>query len=95
MSGKGTFTDPKKEKLVSILSSEFDKYLMEHPEVSQKIPKNALLVFQLEGSNEFNEWSKKLSRKYQEKEQPLLFVYIKGLKPSLSRLIEPKLEKVV
>ena len=83
------------KELVSILSSEFDKYLMEHPEVSQKIPKNALLVFQLEGSNEFNEWSKKLSRKYQEKEQPLLFVYIKGLKPSLSRLIEPKLEKVV
>lgn len=83
------------KKLVSILSSEFDKYLMEHPEVSQKIPKNALLVFQLEGSNEFNEWSKELSRKYQEKEQPLLFVYIKGLKPSLSRLIEPKLEKVV
>ncbi len=32
----------------------FIKYLMEHPEVSQEIPKNALLVFQLEGSNESN-----------------------------------------
>jgi len=83
------------KKMVSILSSEFDKYLIENPEASREIPKNTLLVFQLEGSNEFNKWSKKLAKKYQEKEQSLIFVYIKGLKPSLSRLIEPKLEKIV
>ena len=83
------------KKMVIILSSEFDKYLIENPEVSREIPKNALLVFQLEGSNEFNKWSKELSKKYQEKGQSLIFVYIKGLKPSLSRLIEPKLEKIV
>ncbi len=80
------------KEMVSILSSEFDKYLISGG-ISRNFQK-CTSCFQLEGSNEFNEWSKELSRKYQEKEQPLLFVYIKGLKPSLSRLIEPKLEKI-
>ena len=83
------------KKLVAILSSEFDKYVLEHPEIGRKIPKNALLVFQMEGNEKFNKWGRELATKYQEKKQNIVFVHIKGLRPTISRLIEPRVEKAV
>ncbi|MFQ6093373.1 MAG: DUF5647 family protein [bacterium] len=82
------------KKLTAVLSSDFDKYLLEHLDVGEQIPRNALIVFQVEGNEEYNRWSRELAKKYREKNQNVIFVRVKGLRPSVSRLIEPKLEKV-
>ena len=64
-------------KLVAMISSEFNRYVMEHEEVATEIPQNALVVFQVEGEERFNEWSSRLSLKNREKDQPMVFVQIK------------------
>jgi hypothetical protein len=39
----------------TMLVSEFDKYILEHPEFAERIPDNALVVMQIEGDEDFNE----------------------------------------
>ena len=36
------------------LIREFNRYVREHPEVGDDIPKNAVVVMQLEGDGKFN-----------------------------------------
>ena len=64
-------------KLVALISSEFNKYLIEHDEIADKIPQNALVVFQIENELNFNKWSRDISQKNREKNQPLVFVNVK------------------
>jgi hypothetical protein len=78
------------EKKHSILVAEFDRYVMEHPEFAVGIPQNGQIVLQLEGDEEYNEWSRKLAEKQREIGQPVLYVKVKGLKPVKSRLIKPE-----
>ena len=61
--------------------------------MGEQTPHNALVVFQVEGNEEFNRWSRELAKKNKEKDQNVIFVRVKGLRPTLSRLIEPKVEK--
>ncbi|MEW6686884.1 MAG: DUF5647 family protein [Candidatus Edwardsbacteria bacterium] len=82
------------KKVNAALASEFDMYLLEHSEIAEQIPQNALIVFQIEGNTEFNRWAMQLAEKNQENNQPIILVKIKGLRPVVSRLIEPKLEPV-
>ena len=63
--------------LVALMSSEFNKYLMEHEDESRKIPANALVIFQIAGETNFNMWSKKISLENREKDQPLVYVTVK------------------
>lgn len=37
----------------SMLVREFDKYILEHAEFTDKLPDNALIVMQIEGDEEF------------------------------------------
>jgi hypothetical protein len=78
------------EKKHSILVAEFDRYVMENPEFAVGIPQNGQIVLQLEGDEEYNEWSRKLAEKQREIGQPVLYVKVKGLKPVKSRLIKPE-----
>jgi len=64
-------------KLAAMISSEFNRYIMEHEEVATAIPQNALVVFQIEGEKGFNEWSRNLSLKNIEQNQPTVVVQIK------------------
>ncbi len=64
-------------KLVALISSEFNKYIVEHDELAARIPENALVVFQVEGEEHFNEWSRIVSTKNREKDQPIIFVQVK------------------
>ncbi|MBI5125884.1 MAG: hypothetical protein HZA70_06595 [Planctomycetes bacterium] len=65
-------------KLVAMLSSEFQKYLMENPRVESRVPRNALVIFQIEGEEMFNKWSRKISLRNREKGQPVVTVVIQG-----------------
>jgi len=78
------------EKKHGILVTEFDRYVVEHPEFAEKIPQNAQIVLQVEGDDEYNRWSRELADRQKEQGQAVIYVKVKGLKPVKSRLIEPE-----
>lgn len=77
------------ERKHAILVTEFDRYVVEHPEFAAKIPQNAQVVLQIEGDEEYNEWSKQLAERQREPDQMVVYVKVKGLKPAKSRLLKP------
>jgi len=78
------------EKKHAILVTEFDRYVVEHPEFAVNIPRNSQIVLQVEKDNEYNEWSKQLAERQREPGQKIVYVKVKGLKPAKSRLLKPK-----
>jgi hypothetical protein len=36
---------------------EFEKYVLEHPEITEKIPRDAIVFMKLAGNQKFNQWS--------------------------------------
>lgn len=79
----------------SMLVKEFDRYTLEHPEFADKIPNNALVVMQLEGDEEFNNWARETAQSVAEKDTPVVYVTIIELKPVRSRIEDLKLELVM
>ena len=73
-----------------ILVTELDRYVVEHPEFAAEIPRNAQIVLQVEGDEEYNEWSRELARSQRETGQKVAYVKVKGLKPARSRLVKPE-----
>jgi len=73
---------------------EFDMYVLEHPEFAEDIPDGVIVAMQLEGDEEFNEWSRKLARSHAEESRPIVCVKIKKLVPFRSRIEELELEQV-
>ena len=73
------------------LVSEFDRYVREHPEFADSIPDNALVALLLEGDEEFNEWSRQGARAQAGLGQPIVYVKIKQLEPTHSRIKEVEL----
>ena len=78
------------EKKHAILVTEFDRYVVEHPEFAAKIPTNAQIIIQFEGDEAYNQWSKKLAEKQREPRQKVVYVKVKGLKPAKSRVFKPE-----
>ena len=76
----------------NVLIREFDKYILEHPEFSDRIPDNALVVIQMEGDEGFNGWARETARHVAEKETPMVYITISELKPVRSRIEKLKLE---
>jgi len=78
-----------------VLTSEFNRYVLEHPEIAERIPKNALVVILPEYDKELAEENLKTARARKEKDQPMLLVKAKKLAPERkSRLVKPELELV-
>jgi len=78
------------EKKHAILVTEFDRYVVEHPEFAVEIPRNAQIVLQLEGDEEYNQWSRQLAENQREPGQKVVYVKVKGLRPAKSRLLKPE-----
>lgn len=78
----------------SMLVKEFDRYILEHPEFADGIPDNALVVMQIEGDEEFNNWARVTARSVAERDTPIVYVTITELKPVRSRIEKLKLELV-
>ena len=70
------------------LIKEFDRYIREHPDFADNIPNNAIVIMQLEGDEKFNKWSVNLAKMHAEKDQPVIYVRIKKIKPIRSRIEE-------
>ncbi|MBU0568690.1 hypothetical protein KJ693_09210 [bacterium] len=75
------------------LSTEFDMYLMEYPEVAKQIPKDALIVLLPEFDNDLCQRNLEITGTCcKEERQPIVYVRIKEVMPLHSRLIKPEIE---
>lgn len=75
------------------LTTEFARYVVEHPEVDDLLPDRSYLYFEVAGETEFNRFSRELAEKqFREEGLPPVCVRIKGLRPPQgSRLIDPQI----
>ncbi len=75
------------------LSIEFSKYIFEHPEFEDKIPKGAQVVLLPEYDEELSAYNLMIAEKQREEGQPVVYVKIeKLLAPRLSRVSKAELE---
>jgi hypothetical protein len=65
---------------------EFEKYVLEHPEITEKIPRDAIVFMKLAGNQKFNQWSARWAKRQAKKGQPLVSVTVKRLSPVRSRI---------
>lgn len=82
------------ERAVEV-ATEFDRYILAHPDMAERIPADALLVFQLADDAEFSRRSMELARARREPNQPVVVIHIQTLRPPLdSRLVDPRVTAV-
>lgn len=74
------------------LSTEFDLYLFEHPEVAEQIPENALIVLLPEEDPELCDKNLELAKARREPDQPIVTVRVEKVAPPRSRLVNPRVE---
>jgi len=65
---------------------EFEKYVLEHPEITESIPQNAVVFMKLAGDEKFNQWSARLAKRQAKKGQPVIAVTVKKMNPVHSRI---------
>lgn len=75
-----------------ILSNEFSRYVLEHPEFGRKIPRNAQVVLLPDDDPELAEANLRLAEEQREKGQPQVRVRFRGLAPAKSRLVRPQID---
>lgn len=74
-------------------SFEFSRYLMAHPEVADRLPHDAAVVFLVDDEPVFTESERRLAKRLAAEGQSVVAVHVRGLTPPLeSRLIEPQVE---
>jgi hypothetical protein len=86
---------PAEKKLVEKnldLIFEFEKYVLEHPEITEKIPRDAVVFMKVVGDEKFNIWSERKARKQAKKGVPLISVTVKKMSPVHSRIAGLALE---
>jgi len=64
------------------LSTEFELYILEHPEVEEKIPDNAMIVLIPEYDKELAEKNMELAEANREADQQIVYVKVKRLRAS-------------
>lgn len=67
----------KYSKFLAMISSEFHRYLMENGDFADQLPTNALVIFQIEGEEDFNLWHREMSLRNKDKDQQVRYVMLK------------------
>jgi hypothetical protein len=75
-----------------ILGVEFDRYLLEHPEVLEQIPENAEVYFLPEEDPELSQENLKIAETQKTRGRKIVLVKIGKLSPPRSRLQDVRLE---
>ena len=65
---------------------EFEKYVLEHPGITEKIPPDAVVFMKVAGDEKFNRWSARWAKKQAKNGQPLISVTVKKMGPVRSRI---------
>lgn len=74
------------------LSFEFDRYLVNHPEIAEKIPKGAAIFFEVEEDPEFTKKEMELVKRLKKNNEKFVTIKVqKVLPPFESRLVNPQL----
>ena len=76
------------------LSTEFDLYLLEHPEVAEQIPEDALILLPPEEDPELCKKNLELAQAHREPGQPVVYIRVEKIAPPRSRLVNPRVEVV-
>ncbi|MGH7964397.1 MAG: DUF5647 family protein, partial [Candidatus Binatia bacterium] len=63
------------------LSTEFDLYLLEHPEVAERIPENALILLLPEEDPELCAKNRALAQARREPGQPIVYIRVERVTP--------------
>ncbi len=74
-----------------VLTTEFDRYLLEHPEVAEQIPLNAQIVLLPDDDPELSQKNREEAAAQREPGQPVVYVHIQQLAPAVSRLVNPQI----
>jgi len=76
-----------------VLTTEFSRYVLEHPEIAKRIPKDALIVILPEYDGKLAKENLKMAKAKREKNQTMVLVRVKKLAPiRKSRLVNPTVE---
>ena len=75
-----------------ILSTEFDRYILENPEFAEKIPLNAQIVLLPEDDQKLCGINKEMAEKQREEGQRVVYVHIGKIAPQISRLTDVSME---
>ncbi len=75
------------------LTTEFAKFVVDHPEVDASLPEDSYIYFEIAGEPEFNQFSRQLAeRRQREDGMTIVCVLTKGLAPPQgSRLVDPQI----
>jgi hypothetical protein len=76
------------------LSTEFDLYLLEHPDVAERVPENALIILLPEEDPELCQKNLEIAKARQEPGQPIVYMRVEKLAPPRSWLINPRVEVI-
>jgi hypothetical protein len=77
------------------LSFEFTRYLLDHPELEEKIPRGAQVVLLPDYDEDLKRFNLKTSQRQREKDQPIVYVRIKKLAAHRSsRLMGTTIEQI-
>ena len=74
------------------LSTEFDLYVLEHPEVAEQIPDNALILLLPDEDPELCARNLALAQSHREPDQPVVHIHVEKIAPPRSRLVNPRVE---
>ena len=77
------------------LGFEFDKYLVEHPELLERIPENAVLALLPQDDPELAEANLAIAQRGREPGQPVVHVIIRALDPlPRSRVLDAEVSTI-
>lgn len=75
-----------------ILSTEFDRYVLEHPEFAEKIPLNAQVVILPEDDQELCKVNIEMAERQREEGQQVVYIHVGSVSPQISRLTNVSME---
>jgi hypothetical protein len=75
-----------------ILSTEFDRYILEHPDFAEKIPLNSQIILLPEDDKELGRINQETAEKQREEGQQVVYVHIGKIAPQISRLTDVSME---
>jgi len=78
-----------------LLGIEFDRYLLEHPELLERIPEDAEIFFLPDEDPELSQENLRMAEQRKAEGGKVVFVRIGRLSPPRSRLQDVRLESVV
>ncbi len=67
------------------LSTEFAKFILDNPELAEKIPPEAVIIFIDESDSQLTGYNPSLANQAKKEGRPIIKVRIKGLAPETTR----------